>query len=126
MRLTAFIILLAASNALVSSLNPSRKNGLLQPTTQHSKLSNGHIRIYVNFVLRHLCAIGGDRLGKLSMSAAAITSSQKKGGDATISSSTFNLAKSIIGAGVLSLPSGVAFFSDKPTGKVIDACTCGL
>jgi hypothetical protein len=35
-----------------------------------------------------------------------------KGGEATIAASTFNLAKSIIGAGVLALPSGVAFFSD--------------
>lgn len=29
---------------------------------------------------------------------------KKRGGDATIAASTFNLAKSIIGAGVLSLP----------------------
>jgi sodium-coupled neutral amino acid transporter 11 len=37
-----------------------------------------------------------------------------KGGEATVATSTFNLAKSIIGAGVLSLPSGIAFFSSSP------------
>ena len=31
-----------------------------------------------------------------------------------MASTTFNIAKSIIGAGVLSLPSGVAFFADQP------------
>ena len=36
----------------------------------------------------------------------------KLGGDATITTSSFNLAKNIVGAGVLALPSGVAFFSD--------------
>ena len=37
-----------------------------------------------------------------------------KQGEATVISSTFNLAKSVIGAGVLSLPSGIAYFSDSP------------
>lgn len=51
---------------------------------------------------------------------AATTSipSKPRGGDASIATSTFNLAKSIIGAGVLSLPSGVAFFSDEPLALV--------
>ena len=41
-------------------------------------------------------------------------SSEFEGGRASLTSSTFNLAKSIIGAGVLSLPSGIAYFSDSP------------
>jgi sodium-coupled neutral amino acid transporter 11 len=45
---------------------------------------------------------------------AQSSASKAKGGEATVTTSTFNLAKSIIGAGVLSLPSGVAFFSDSP------------
>jgi len=45
------------------------------------------------------------------MTAAAVKKS--KGGQATIATSTFNLAKSIVGAGVLSLPSGIAFFADE-------------
>ena len=35
-----------------------------------------------------------------------------------MSTSTFNLAKNIIGAGVLSLPNGVAYFSDAPSALV--------
>lgn len=49
--------------------------------------------------------------GNVQLEAAAATSSE--GGEATIATSTFNLAKSIIGAGVLSLPSALAFFSDE-------------
>mmetsp|Transcript_18752 Transcript_18752/g.18071 ORF Transcript_18752/g.18071 Transcript_18752/m.18071 type:complete len:491 (+) Transcript_18752:73-1545(+) len=48
-----------------------------------------------------------------SVDAAAVdVKAASKGGEATIAASTFNLAKSIIGAGVLALPSGIAFFSD--------------
>ena len=36
-------------------------------------------------------------------------------GTSTIMASVFNLAKTILGAGVLSLPFGVASFSDKPS-----------
>ena len=50
----------------------------------------------------------------LSAVEAKQASPKVGGGDATVAASTFNLAKSIIGAGVLSLPSGVAFFSDSP------------
>lgn len=35
-----------------------------------------------------------------------------------MAATTFNIAKSIIGAGVLSLPSGVAFFADKPSALI--------
>ena len=38
-----------------------------------------------------------------------------KSGKATLPSSTFNLAKNIVGAGVLSLPNGIAYFSDAPS-----------
>lgn len=50
----------------------------------------------------------------------------KKGGEATIASSTFNLAKSIIGCGVLSLPSGVAFFADEPSALIPAGIACAL
>ena len=46
--------------------------------------------------------------------SSVVAKKEVKGGDATVATSTFNLAKSIIGAGVLSLPSGVAFFSSSP------------
>lgn len=44
------------------------------------------------------------------------------GGTSSIATSTFNLAKSIIGAGVLAIPGGVAFFSDQPA-ALIPACS---
>lgn len=47
------------------------------------------------------------------MQLEAAAASSDSAGEATIASSTFNLAKSIIGAGVLSLPSALAFFSDE-------------
>lgn len=48
------------------------------------------------------------------------------GGEASMSVSTFNLAKSIIGAGVLSLPSGVAFFADEPSALVPSVAICAV
>lgn len=62
----------------------------------------------------------------LSLDAAAPMKDVKKpkGGEASIAASTFNLAKSIIGAGVLSLPSGVAFFSDAPMALVPAVAIC--
>lgn len=49
---------------------------------------------------------------------------EKKGGEAGIATSTFNLAKSIIGAGVLSLPSGVAFFADEKAALIPSSIIC--
>jgi len=49
-----------------------------------------------------------------------------EGGDATIQTSIFNLAKSIIGAGVLSLPSGVAFFADDPKALIPSSIICAV
>ena len=50
-----------------------------------------------------------------SVALSADAAPVKKGGESSVATSTFNLAKSIIGAGILSLPSGVAFFSDQPS-----------
>ena len=49
-----------------------------------------------------------------------------EGGEASVASSTFNLAKSIIGAGVLSLPSGVAFFADEASALVPSSVICAV
>lgn len=48
------------------------------------------------------------------------------GGDSSIQTSIFNLAKSIIGAGVLSLPSGVAFFADQPKALIPASAACAI
>lgn len=47
-------------------------------------------------------------------------------GKSTISVSTFNLAKSVIGAGVLSLPSGVAFLADESSALLPASIVCTL
>ena len=62
---------------------------------------------------RHL-SLKASKSGPDAAIVAQSSVPKARGGDATIATSTFNLAKSIIGAGVLSLPSGVAFFSDAP------------
>lgn len=61
-----------------------------------------------------------------SVSIEAKATTAKKGGDATIAVSTFNLAKSIVGAGVLSLPSGIAFFSDAPNAIIPASLLCAV
>ena len=78
--------------------------------TQHSKLSSS-------------TAIGTRKASSLHMQASTATA-VKKGGDASVATSTFNLAKSIVGAGVLSLPSGIAFFSDSKTGLLPASIIC--
>lgn len=70
-------------------------------------------------------AKGTRRVQPVSMTAAA-TGKVKRGGDATVASSTFNLAKSIVGAGVLSLPSGIAFFADSPAAIVPASVMCAV
>lgn len=60
--------------------------------------------------------------GAASITAAAVP--KIKGGEASVASSVFNLAKAIVGCGVLSLPSGIAFFSDAPTAVVPASIVC--
>ena len=44
--------------------------------------------------------------------------SSVSGGTATMSNEIFNLVKSIVGAGVLSLPAGIAAFGDAPSAAI--------
>ena len=53
--------------------------------------------------------------GNNEIGLVAVDSTQVSSGTSTIMASIFNLAKTILGAGVLSLPFGVASFSDKPS-----------
>lgn len=62
----------------------------------------------------------------LDAGVSAPSAPQVTGGSASLSTSTFNLAKSIIGAGVLSLPSGVAFFADEPSALIPASAICAL
>jgi sodium-coupled neutral amino acid transporter 11 len=55
-----------------------------------------------------------------------VVSEIESGGDATLPTSVFNLAKSIIGAGVLSLPNGVAIFANDPKALIPASVICAL
>jgi len=46
------------------------------------------------------------------------TTSESNDGDATVTQLIFNLVKGIVGAGVLSLPAGIASFADAPSGII--------
>lgn len=50
--------------------------------------------------------------------AVAESEPEESGGDATVTQLIFNLVKGIVGAGVLSLPAGVAAFSNAPSGVI--------
>ena len=60
---------------------------------------------------------------KLSMQAVA-KKTTGPGPQASVASSSFNVAKNILGAGILSLGSGVAFFSDSATGMYPATALC--
>ena len=99
MKIISFIAILGLSSALASV--PS-SNGKFS----HLKVDKTQVR--------------SERYG-LNMQASSTIATplpKKKGGEASISTSTFNLAKSIIGAGVLSLPNGVAVFSNEPKAMI--------
>ena len=94
-----------------------------------------HADGFVTAVSSHQNNVGNTKTGfthrrlvvpSMSSVDAKVEVTKVKGGEATIASSTFNLAKSIIGAGVLSLPSGVAFFSDSAGALVpaVSILTC--
>lgn len=70
----------------------------------------------------------GSRSALLATATASLPApaEQVKGGDSSITTSTFNLAKSVIGAGVLSLPSGVAFFADEPSALIPASIICAM
>lgn len=63
---------------------------------------------------------------QLNSAVVADAPTAARGGDSTITASTFNLAKSIIGAGVLSLPSGIAFFANDPKATIPAGVICAL
>ena len=56
-----------------------------------------------------------------SSAVADVTQDQEQGGNASMTSSVFNVVKACIGAGVLAFPSGVAAFADVKQGLVPSA-----
>jgi amino acid permease len=65
-------------------------------------------------------------LTQVSKSSLVADSNETQGGDATVSTSIFNLAKSIIGAGALSLPNGIAILADEPAALIPSSIICVL
>lgn len=77
-----------------------------------------------NAILRRRGHVKKIAQAKLSMTSV-VAERGKLGGEASVSSSIFNLAKSVVGIGVLSLPGGAAFVSDSPA-TLFPACMIGL
>ncbi len=71
-------------------------------------------------------AVSISKFSAISPSKTELISSAEPKKESEISASTFNLAKSIIGAGVLSLPSGVAFFADESSALIPSAVLCSV
>jgi amino acid permease len=61
---------------------------------------------------------GDDGFDSTSTPLPPATKKTDAGGDATVSQLIFNLVKSIVGAGVLSLPAGIAAFASAPSAVI--------
>lgn len=99
------LIFLSLSNAVIFATTKSQSSSFFRANSVNQLKKTGDI----------------SRVSKL-----LATSQTYEGGDSTIATSTFNLAKSIIGAGVLSLPSAVAFFSDDSKALIPSAIICTI
>lgn len=66
------------------------------------------------------------KLNSISTADIPVVSEAESGGDSAMPTSVFNLAKSIIGAGVLSLPNGVAIFANDPKALIPASVICAL
>ena len=98
--------------------------------------SSSLILVYCVVILCHVVDVDAFRstiktnhcrfLNSLKCSTSSMSSSEtkSKGGDTTVAATTFNIAKSIIGSGVLTLPSGVAFFADSPSALIPASLMC--
>lgn len=63
-------------------------------------------------------AVSADTTPPKPQPSAASLSGTEQGGGATVTQLIFNLVKGIVGAGVLSLPAGIAAFASAPSGVV--------
>jgi hypothetical protein len=90
----------------------ARKSALPRSVRRSSRSKAVHTRLYL--------ADPTTQLPPLIQSESAANTDvevhEKEQGTATVASSTFNLGKCILGAGILSLPGGVAKFSDSVNG----------
>ena len=95
----------------VDGFMPSRPSiGLPMTPATHKLVSSKTPSMETRFV----------RYDKVLMSSAVVQDDKlpSSGGDASMSSLTFNLVKSIVGAGVLSLPAGISAFGNAPSAMI--------
>lgn len=88
-----------SSNGIVSSFQRTSPSAYVAPYSHAIKKTKDH---------SVLCMSGG-------ATAAVAEGESSSGGTATIPDEIFNLVKSIVGAGVLSLPAGIAAFGNAPS-----------
>lgn len=104
---------LAALSATVTAFQPS---ALRLPVTTSSSSS-------VTSIVHHAAAVKkSNKFAPLRMAGGESSNSEAVGttggGTATIPNEVFNLVKSIVGAGVLSLPAGIAAFGNAPSAVI--------
>jgi len=93
-------------------------------TTTRTVTSLGINHGIVNNLISEPSSKALKRSGKLHMTATTASGSfaeepdATKGGDASMSNLIFNLVKSIVGAGVLSLPAGISAFGNAPSAMI--------
>jgi len=119
-----FILTLAFVNAVASlvSSSPFSKNSIMKSIDNHivstqSSSSSSSSAITTLKSTASLIANNDNLNDKVIIDS---------NGKSTIAVSTFNLAKSVIGAGVLSLPSGVAFLADESSSLIPASIVCTI
>lgn len=110
-----FALSTIAALAVVSAVAAFQPSALRLPVTTSSVRSP----VTSSPIIQPLHAAKKKTLPPLRMADEAAESSTSVGtGTATIPNEIFNLVKSIVGAGVLSLPAGIAAFGNAPSAVV--------
>mmetsp|Transcript_12991 Transcript_12991/g.28085 ORF Transcript_12991/g.28085 Transcript_12991/m.28085 type:complete len:500 (+) Transcript_12991:113-1612(+) len=122
MRLSAPFVLVAVG-ATASAFAPATGPALPVAATIVSYASSSTKRQYSSKFRSASTQATASALRMSGGAAAAVVPAEEPdeavgGGTATISQEIFNLVKGIVGAGVLSLPAGIASFSDAPAGLI--------
>ena len=111
----AFVIMLAAMAA--GTARSLQSPGSTSQLTQRSKYPT-----CTSLCQRSSTFLSSTRKARCGASSGTdsvtVFASHSEGGTASIADSSFNLAKCILGSGVLSLPGGVAFFTNSKIGVI--------
>ena len=99
----AIWILATCTSTTTASIQKPTNAAFLKPSSSSLQQQQDRLAIYKKKYSKNLDIQGG---------------SSVSGGTATMSNEIFNLVKSIVGAGVLSLPAGIAAFGDAPSAAI--------